>query len=77
MRVSRPVLRERGGEIPLRYSPSIDQGFVELEQRRRLEHRRELRIRCGLMNSVVSPSTKRSSVVRFGARCQERLLICS
>ena len=26
----RPYLRERGGEIPLRYSPSINQGLVEL-----------------------------------------------
>ena len=34
-------------------------------------------IRRGLTNSVVSPSTKRSSVVRFGARCRERLLIRS
>ena len=32
-------------------------------------------IRRGLTNSVVSPSTKRSSEVRFGARCRERLLI--
>lgn len=34
-------------------------------------------IRRGLANSAVSPSTKRSSVVRFGARCLDRLLIRS
>src|SRR6266849_4743165 len=33
------------------------------------------RIRRGLTNSAVSPRTKRSSVVRFGARCLDRLLI--
>jgi hypothetical protein len=32
-------------------------------------------MRCGLTKRVVSPSTRRSSVVRFGARCRERLLI--
>jgi hypothetical protein len=32
-------------------------------------------IRRGLRNSVVSPSRKRSSEVRFGARCRDRLLI--
>src|SRR5664279_3725541 len=34
-------------------------------------------MRRGLTNSDVSASTKRSSEVRFGARCRERLLICS
>ncbi len=34
-------------------------------------------MRRGLTNCAVSPSTKRSSVVRFGARCRERLLINS
>src|ERR1700674_3212394 len=34
-------------------------------------------IRCGLTKRVVSPSTKRSSVLRFGARCRERLMIRS
>jgi hypothetical protein len=34
-------------------------------------------IRLGLTNSMVSPSTKRSIEVRFGARCLERLLITS
>jgi len=29
-------------------------------------------MRCGRMNRVVSPSTRRSSVVRFGASCRER-----
>src|SRR5512139_2245584 len=35
-------------------------------------------IRCGLMNRVIRPSTKRSSEVRFGARRRERLpmMIC-
>jgi hypothetical protein len=32
-------------------------------------------MRSGLTKRVVSPSTRRSSVVRFGARCRERLLI--
>jgi len=32
-------------------------------------------MRCGLTKRVVSPSTRRSSIVRFGARCRERLLI--
>src|SRR6202035_1194507 len=31
--------------------------------------------RCGLTKRVVSPSTRRSRVVRSGARCRERLLI--
>ena len=34
-------------------------------------------MRCGLTKRVVSPSTRRSSMVRFGARCRERLLIRS
>jgi hypothetical protein len=34
-------------------------------------------MRCGLTKRVVSPSTRRSSMVRFGARCRERLLIMS
>ena len=42
MRISRPVLRERGGEIPPRYSPAIDQDLVECEQRGRLDERTEL-----------------------------------
>src|ERR1700736_3539243 len=29
-------------------------------------------MRCGLTKRVVSPSTRRSSMVRFGARCRER-----
>src|ERR1700730_200159 len=36
-----------------------------------------LGMRCGLTKRVVSPSTRRSSIVRFGARCRERLLIRS
>src|ERR1039457_4580296 len=35
------------------------------------------RMRRGLTKRVVNPSTKRSSEVRFGARCRERLLITS
>ena len=34
-------------------------------------------MRWGLTNSVVSPSTNRSSAVRLGARCLDRLLISS
>jgi len=55
----------------------IHQGFVELEQCGRLDERPSFGIRRGLSNSVVSPSTTRSSVVRFGARWRERLLISS
>src|SRR5450631_2075477 len=34
-------------------------------------------MRCGLTKRVIIPSTKRSSVMRFGARCRERLLTMS
>ena len=34
-------------------------------------------IRCGLTKRVGSPNRKRSRVLRFGARCRERLLIRS
>ena len=34
-------------------------------------------MRRGLTNRVISPSTKRSSVLRFGARFRERLLTMS
>ena len=43
MRVSRPVLRERGGEIPPRYSPPIYQRSVESVQCCRLDDRAKLR----------------------------------
>src|SRR6516164_9473131 len=36
-----------------------------------------LGIRCGLSKTVVNPSTRRSSMVRLGARRRDRLLISS
>ena len=32
-------------------------------------------MRCGRTNSVINSSTKRARVVRFGARCRQRLLM--
>ena len=55
----------------------MHQRFVELEQRCRLDERASFGVRRGLTNSVVSPSTTRSRVVRFGARWRERLLMSS
>jgi hypothetical protein len=65
--------RGRGGKEQAVFS--IDQGIVKLEQRRGLYEAPSFSMR--FRNSVVSPSTKRSRVVRFGARCLDRLLIRS
>ena len=54
---------------------SIDQSLVELDYVAALVMAESLGMRYGLTKPVVGPSTKRSSVVRFGARCRERLLL--
>src|SRR5438105_4879763 len=68
------AMRRIGKEQPVFL---IHQRLAELEQPAGLTSAPSFRIRRGFTNMLVSPSTKRSSVVRFGARFLERLLIRS
>jgi hypothetical protein len=72
-----PGLRRRGEEENNRRYFRSTKALWNLNNVAGLRIAASLAIRRGFTNSDVSPSTKRSSEVRFGARRRERLLICS